>query len=109
MAVPKELKANKFDRDAENLDLQKEFESGKAKNAVKGVAGKGARTKTVVDKNGRTREIKVVEKRKTLPVYIPETLYMEFDEITTFSGVSKSGVICEMIRDYVTNKRNVLE
>ena len=69
----------------------------------------GSKTKIIVDKNGRSRTVKVSEKRKTMPVYIPETLYEQFDAITTAYGKSNNSAIVELIRDYVTQKKNVLD
>ena len=92
-----------------NLPAQEEVSREKSEKVVKSIAGKGSRTKTIVDKNGRRREVKVAEKRKTLPVYIPESLYQQFDEITTAYGISNNSAICQLIRDYVTEKKGVLE
>ena len=75
---------------------------------MKNISG-GNKTKTIVDKNGRERTVKVAEKRKTLPVYIPEKLYEQFDAITTAYGKSNNSAIVELIRDYVTQKKSVLD
>ena len=69
----------------------------------------GVRTKTIVDKNGRTRNVRVSEKRKTMPVYIPESLFEQFEAINTAYGKSNNSAIVELIRDYVTEKNTVLK
>lgn len=112
MAIKKntaEGRVNKFDGAVAALDEQEEIAREKSEKVVRTIAGKGNKTRTIIDKNGRSREIKIAEKRKTLPVYIPESLYKQFDEITTSYGISNNAAICQMIRDYVTEKKGVLE
>ncbi|MBQ5562120.1 MAG: hypothetical protein IIT39_01880, partial [Clostridia bacterium] len=75
MAIRKE---NKFDTVVAELDEQEAAERKKSEKVIKTISG-GNRTKTIIDKNGRSRTVKVTEKRKTMPVYIPETLYEQFD------------------------------
>ena len=41
-------------------------------------------------------------------MYIPETLYGQFDAINTAYGKSNNSAIVELIRDYVTEKKGVL-
>lgn len=107
MAIKRE---NKFDEDIAKLDREEAAVKEKSEEAVKRIVGNASasNTRVVVDKNGRKREIKVVEKRKTLPVYIPESLYEQFDAITTAYGKSNNSAIVELIRDYVTEKKSVL-
>lgn len=110
MAIKKEPRENKFANAVEELDAQEKLAREKSEKVVKTIAGKGAaRTKTIVDRNGRRREVKIAEKRKTLPVYIPESLYEQFDEITTSYGISNNAAICQLIREYVTEKKGILE
>lgn len=110
MAIKKE---NKFDGAVADLDEQEAIAKEKSAKVVKNIAGKGAKTRTieVKSKDGtiRTREIKVTEKRKTLPVYIPESMYEQFDAINTAYGKSNNSAIVELIRDYVTEKKGVLK
>ncbi len=106
MAIKRE---NKFDEAVAELNAQEAFTREKSRKVVKNIVGKGGKTKVIVDKNGRKREVKVTEPRKTLPVYIPESLYEQFDEITTSYGISNNAAICQLIRDYVTEKKSVLE
>ncbi|MBQ1658674.1 MAG: hypothetical protein II059_02390 [Clostridia bacterium] len=105
MAIRKE---NKFDTVVAELDEQEAAERKKSEKVIKTISG-GNRTKTIVDKNGRSRTVKVTEKRKTMPVYIPETLYEQFDAITTAYGKSNNSAIVELIRDYVTEKKDILK
>lgn len=107
MAIKRE-KENKFDSVVAELDAQEEAAREKSERVVKAIAGDG-RKKTIVDKNGRSRTVKVTEKRKSLPVYIPETLYEQFDAITTAYGRSNNSAIVELIRNYVTEKKNILK
>lgn len=106
MAIKRE---NKFDSTVKALDEQETLEKEKSESVVKAISGREKTTKTIIDKNGRKREVKVVEKRKTLPVYIPESLYESFDAITSFYGISNNAAICQLIRDYVTEKRKILD
>ena len=105
MAIKKE---NKFDNAVEELNKQEAIAEEKAQKVMKNISS-GSKTKTIVDKNGRERTIKIAEKRKTLPVYIPEKLYEQFDAITTAYGKSNNSAIVELIRDYVTQKKSVLD
>ena len=105
MAIRKE---NKFDNAVAELNEQEAIAEEKSQKVMKNISS-GNKTKTIVDKNGRERTVKVAEKRKTLPVYIPEKLYEQFDAITTAYGKSNNSAIVELIRDYVTQKKSVLD
>ena len=105
MAIRKE---NKFDNAVAELNEQEAIAEEKSQKVMKNISG-GNKTKTIIDKNGRERTVKVAEKRKTLPVYIPEKLYEQFDAITTAYGKSNNSAIVELIRDYVTQKKSVLD
>ena len=105
MAIKKE---NKFDNAVAELNEQEAIAEEKSRKVMKNISS-GNKTKTIVDKNGRERTVKVAEKRKTLPVYIPEKLYEQFDAITTAYGKSNNSAIVELIRDYVTQKKSVLD
>ena len=105
MAIRKE---NKFDNAVAELNEQEAVAEEKSQKVMKSISG-GNKTKTIIDKNGRERTVKVAEKRKTLPVYIPEKLYEQFDAITTAYGKSNNSAIVELIRDYVTQKKSVLD
>lgn len=89
-------------------EKKEEVKSSKGTNT----SDNGAKTRTIEvkrqDGSVSTREIKVTEKRKTLPVYIPETMYAQFDAINTAYGKSNNSAIVELIRDYVTEKKGVL-
>ena len=79
MAIRKE---NKFDNAVAELNEQEAVAEEKSQKVMKNISG-GNKTKTIIDKNGRERTVKVAEKRKTLPVYIPEKRYEQLDAITT--------------------------
>lgn len=104
MAIVKKERANKFDAAVAEMNEQAEEELEVSKSVVQRIAGDGSDTKLVIDKNGRQRRIKKVEDRKTLPVYIPESLYRKFDNYTTFNGISNNAAICQLIRAYVTEQ-----
>ncbi len=106
MAIKKKNE-NKFDTAVAELDEQEAIAKERTDKVIKTISG-GNKTKTIVDKNGRERTVKVTERRKTMPVYIPETLYEQFDAITTAYGKSNNSAIVELIRDYVTEKKGVL-
>ncbi|MDD6488334.1 MAG: hypothetical protein PUG48_00760 [Clostridia bacterium] len=114
MAIKKstEKHENKFENAVAELDEQENLEKEKSDKVVKQIAGNGSKTRTieVKSKDGtiRTREIKVTEKRKTLPVYIPESMYEQFDAINTAYGKSNNSAIVELIRDYITEKKSIL-
>ena len=105
----KKVKENKFDSIVTELDKKENEAKVKADTVIKAITGQGTGTKIITDRNGRTREIKISEKRKTMPVYIPESLYEKFDAITTAYGKSNNSAIVELIRDYVISKKGVLE
>lgn len=79
----------------------------KAAAIIKQVAEDGGDvggTKAVYDKDGKfLRRIKIKEPRKSIPVYLPESLYAEFDRITSGRGVSKNAEINRMVREYVAD------
>lgn len=109
MAIKRESKTNKFDSVVEELNAQETKAKKKTDEVVKTIVGKDEKTKIIEDKNGRIRRVKVTEKRKTLPVYIPMSLYEKFDKITTAYGMSNNAAICQLIRDYVSEKKDILE
>ena len=104
MAIKRE-KENKFAQAVAVLDEQEAVAREKSEKVVNAIAGT-QHTRNVVDK---MRTVKVTEKRKTLPVYIPESLYAQFDAITTAYGKSNNSAIVELIRDYVTEKKGILK
>ena len=90
MAIRKE---NKFDNAVAELNEQETIAEEKSRKVMKTISG-GNKTKTIIDKNGRERIVKVAEKRKTF---------------TTAYGKSNNSAIVELIRDYVTQKKSVLD
>lgn len=84
-------RSNKFDAIVEELNGEESLEHEKTEKVLKRGAGR------------RKSEV-----RKVLPTYIPKSLYEEFDAITRAYGISNNAAICQLIRDYVTAKRSVL-
>ena len=105
--IPKEKKErdNKFDAAIADLDKQEEEEQGKPDKVLNSLNGNSSRKKTITDKNGRVRVVKVREKRKTLPVYIPLTLYEQFDAINDAKDKSNNSAIVDLIREYVNGHK----
>ena len=87
-------KTNKFDDAVEQLNEQEELESTKSKKVVQAIAGRGRKKKT--------------EERKVLPTYIPMSMFKQFDEINAAYGISNNAAINMLIRDYITEKKDVL-
>lgn len=88
-------------------EAQRPETRSKAAAIIKQVAEDGGDvggTKAVYGKDGKLlRRIRVKEPRKSLPVYLPESLYAEFDQITSDRGVSKNAEINRMVREYVAD------
>lgn len=103
MAIRKE---NKFDSAVAELNLREAAEDQKTGKVIRNMSG--GKTRTVIDKNGRERTVRVAEKRKTLPVYIPESLFEQFNAITSIYGKSNNAAIVELIREYVAEEKDVL-
>ncbi|MBQ3377884.1 MAG: hypothetical protein IJG62_06395 [Synergistaceae bacterium] len=88
-------KANKFDKAVERLNDQEELESVKSKKVVQAIAGYGRKKKT--------------EEKKVMPVYIPMSMFKQFEEINTAYGISNNAAINMLIRDYITDKKGILD
>lgn len=101
-------KVNKFMQEGEELDKKEEQEKEKSKKVVNNITG-GRKTKVIKYGNGNQRVVKVSESRKTLCVYIPESLYEQFDAITEITKKSKNSTIVELIRNYVEEMNGNLE
>lgn len=86
---------NKFDEVVNELDSQEDKAMEKSENVVKKISGKSGRKNT--------------EAKKTLPTYIPVSLYEKFSAINEAYGISNNAAINILIRDYVTQKQDVLE
>ena len=84
-------RSNKFDAIVEELNDEEAVEHEKTERVLK---------------RGTNR--RKSETRKVLPTYIPQSLYEEFDAITRAYGISNNAAICQLIRDYVTAKRSIL-
>lgn len=98
MAIKKtEARPNKFEAAVAQLDAaETEVQSRKV---VKAIAGSGVK---------RGRRAGQSEQRKVLPTYIPMSLYEEFDAVTKAYGISNNAAICQLIREYVNEKKGQL-
>lgn len=106
--IDRKDRKNQFDDAVEALKREELAQREKSALTVKTIAG-NSRTRVIEDKNGRKREIRIAEKRKSFPVYVPTSLYGQFVKITEAYGVSNNSVICQLIRDYVEQKKWILE
>lgn len=86
---------NKFDGIVEQLNEQEQIESAKSKKVVQAIAGRAA---------GRKKE-----ERKVLPTYIPMSMFKQFEQINAAYGISNNAAINMLIRDYISEKKDVLE
>ncbi len=98
----------KLEQEIAKVDEAEAAQKERTEKVIKKISGSETETKIIEDKNGRKRRVKVAEKRKSMPVYIPESLYEQFDQITTAYGKSNNSTIVELITDYVISKKAVL-
>ncbi len=89
------VKKNKFEDAINKLDYMEESEKEKSSKVVKKIVGKGEKKKN--------------EERKTLPTYIPLSLYEKFSAINEAYGISNNAAINILIRDYVSEKQGILD
>lgn len=89
---------NKFEDNVAELEKYEAEAQEKNAEVVKKITGKRG-------KRGRPAR---QEERKALPTYIPMSLYEDFNKITTAYGISNNAAICQLIRDYVDSKRDML-
>lgn len=90
---------NKFDNAVKALEEKENLAQERADKVITKIAGE--QTKTVVDKTGRVRELKVKEKRKAFQVYLPESLYEKLDEVVADRGRTRNSIVEELIRDFL--------
>jgi len=84
----------------------------KSKKQAPGPGMKAVYSQTEVDENGEPvilRWIKIKEPRKVLPVYVPESLFQEFDRTCDDLGVSRNATINQMIRSFVAEHDDTLK
>lgn len=96
---------NKYDDNVKELNEHQDEEQKKTDQALKAIIGSNDSNddmKIITLKNGKTRKVKIPEKRKSLPVYIPESLYEKFEEkMKKNYEKSANAVICNLIKEYV--------
>ena len=85
---------NKFDQAVAELNSQEENQRKKSDEVVRNIAG---------------RNRKKPEERKAISAYIPVSLWEQFDAITSAYGISNNAAICTLIKDYVREKKSVLD
>lgn len=83
---------NKFDEAVAKLNEQEEFEKAKSQKVIHAIAGKGRKK----------------EERKVLPTYIPIAMYEQFNAINNAYGISNNAAINMLVRDYITEKKDIL-
>lgn len=100
MAIKRKTTENKFETVAAELDAAEELQSQTTRQVVSHLSGDGKR-RIITDRTGRTRTVRVAEKRKSFPVYVPESLYEKFTLKCENEGTSMNSAICKMIREWV--------
>jgi len=89
--IKKEEK-NKFDSAVERLNEIEDEASEKNNKVMKAITGNEKK-----------------EKRKSFPVYLPASILEQFQAINKAYGISNSAAINMLVRDYVTEKKKVLD
>lgn len=87
------IKRNKFDDVVDELNNQEEEDLQKNNAVLTKIAG----TDTAHKKSKAPKE-----KRKTMPIYVPESLYKDFKEVAAEYGMSLNACICQAMREYLT-------
>lgn len=109
MAIQKNLSAstNKFDGVVAELNEEEAAAQKRSEKVVKNLAG-GAKTRVVIDKNGRRRTIRVkeTEEKKSFPLYLPISMFDELTEIADEECVSKNTLIRQILADYLKKRRH---
>lgn len=99
----KEKEEKKFELAGEALNEHELLDKEKTKNVIQKLTGVTGEMKTIQDKNGRVRRVRVKEPRKAFQVYLPISVYEQLDDILKKNGKSRNSVIEELIREYVNN------
>lgn len=102
----REAKQEKLDQAVQQLDAVSAEQQEHTHHAIRAITGEESGTRTIIDKNGRARTVKVKEQRKTMPIYLPQSIYDAFDEIVAAKHRSRNGVIVELIQDYIEKEMN---
>lgn len=107
MAIQRDLTAadagkNKFDEAVEQINAEEEASQKRSEQVVKDLAG-SPKTRVVIDKNGRQREIRVrkPKERKVLPLYLPIDVYNKLDEVAVREETNKNVLIRKLIQDFL--------
>lgn len=98
---------NKFDSAVKELEEKENLAQKKADKVITKIAGE--QKKTVIDRTGRVRELKIKEKRKAFQVYLPESLYEKLDEAVADRGRTRNSIVEELIRDFLGNSKKDID
>lgn len=99
MAIKRKTE-NKFEAAATALKAEEETQSSRTRQVVSRLSSDG-KNRIITDKTGRTRVVKIPEKRRSFPVYVPESLQEKFVEKCQSEGVSMNAAVNRLIRDWV--------
>ena len=99
MAIKRKTE-NKFESVAAELNAVEAQQKSAARQVVTRLSSDG-KSRIITDKTGRTRVVRIPEKRKSFPVYVPESLQEKFSEKCQSEGMSMNAAICRLIRQWV--------
>lgn len=98
---------NKFENVVKEIEEKESLAQDRADKVIGKIVGE--QTKTVVDKTGRVRELKIKEKRKAFQVYLPESVYRKLDEAVAAEGRTRNSLVEQLIRSYLDIKKTNIE
>ena len=104
MAIKRKTE-NKFEAAATALKAEEETQSSRTRQVVSRLSSDG-KSRIITDKTGRVRVVRVPEKRKSFPVYVPESLQEKFSEKCLAEGLSMNAAVNRLIRDWVGEQDN---
>lgn len=99
MAIKRKTE-NKFESVAAELRSGEEAQSSRTRQVVSRLSSDG-KNRIITDRTGRTRVVRIPEKRRSFPVYVPESLQEKFVEKCQSEGMSMNAAVNRLIRDWV--------
>ena len=99
MAIKRKTE-NKFEGVAAELNAAEARQKSAARQVVSRLSSDG-KSRIITDKTGRVRVVRVPEKRKSFPVYVPESLQSKFVEKCQSEGLSMNAAVNRLIREWV--------
>ena len=99
MAIKRKTE-NKFESVAAELNAVETQQKSAARQVVSRLSSDG-KSRIITDKTGRVRVVRVPEKRKSFPVYVPESLQSKFVEKCQSEGLSMNAAVNRLIREWV--------